>query len=150
MHRRTLLVAIIAMAAPRARADSWSLITSEEFQRDQVAPHAPEPPFSFRAQGAPSIDVEQPDETKPIKSPVTIKLHFHAQNGAKIDPSSFRATYGWLSIDITSRILEHAQLSEEGLTAIDANLPVGTHKVALQIADNRQRITVRTFQFTIV
>jgi hypothetical protein len=151
MYRRAFLIAMVAMYASRSRAAGWRLITDEEFQSDRVAPHTPEVvPFSLPAEGAPIIEVKQPDVTKPIKSPVTIELRFSAQNGAKIDTSSFRATYGWLSIDITSRILDHAQLTEEGLVAMDANLPSGNHKVSLQIGDNRQRITVRTFQFTIL
>jgi hypothetical protein len=85
--------------------------------------------------GAPIIEVDQPNENGPITVPVTIRLRFRAQGGASIDVTSFRATYGWLSIDITRRIIEHAQVNASGL---------------FQIADNMHRVTSHTFEFTVV
>lgn len=94
--------------------------------------------------------MDQPDDKKPLQAPLTIRLRFRPQGTASIDLTSFRATYGWLGIDITSRILQHAQVSTSGLFASNAEIPAGHHKVTLQIADNMRRIGVRTFEFTVV
>jgi hypothetical protein len=149
MHRRTFLSALIVVAsASRSQAAAWPLITDEEFQREQAAPHVEES-FALPPQGVPTIDVLEPDKTKPIKSPVTIRIRFQAQDGATIDISSFRVTYGFLGIDITKKIVDHAQLTEQGITATDAQLPSGHHKVTLQVADNRRRVATQTFEFTV-
>ncbi|HXW72976.1 MAG TPA: hypothetical protein VEK34_16395 [Methylocella sp.] len=95
------------------------------------------------------IEVDQPDPTKPIKSPVTIRVRFLPKEGATIDLTSFRATYGSLALDITQRIVEHAHLSGSGLFAKNADIPSGRHRVTLQVGDNLHRIGVRTFEFTV-
>ena len=151
MNRRTLVFGLLAISYVKpANAAGWTLISKEEFERDSAAPHS-RGPFAPTAQsGAPLIEIEQPDETKPIKVPVTIRLRFLPQTGAAIDPTSFRATYGWLAIDITQRIIEHAQVNAAGLSASGADIPPGHHKVTLQIADNVHRVGIRTFEFTVV
>lgn len=145
MYRRTLLFGLIALYATAAKA--WDLITQDEFERDSVAPH-PVTPLVGAPPGAPTIKVEQPDATMPIKPPVTIRISFLPKAGATIDPASFRATYGWL--DITGRILEHAHVSPSGLLANNVNIPTGHHKVTLQIADNMHRVGAHTFEFTVL
>jgi hypothetical protein len=149
MHRRAFLSAlIVAMSATRSRAAEWPLVTNEEFRREQAAPHIEES-FALPPQGAPIIDVLEPEQKKTIKSPVTVRIRFQAQDGALIDKSSFRVTYGYLGIDITKQIVDHAQLNEEGLTATDAQLPSGHHRITLQIADNKRRVATQTFEFTV-
>lgn len=100
------------------------------------------------APGAPIIEVDQPDQTNAIRAPVDIRLRFVPQGGATIDLASFRAAYGWLGIDITNRIIEHAQINASGLFANNAEIPVEHHRVTLQIADNMRRLGTRTFEFT--
>jgi hypothetical protein len=96
------------------------------------------------------IEVLQPDETRPVIPPVTIRLRFVPQSSSTIDVASFRATYdSWFTIDITNRILEHAQISGSGLLAENAEIPPGHYTVTLQIADNLHRLGTRTFDFAI-
>jgi hypothetical protein len=131
-------------------AGIWTLVTQEEFQQDSAAPR-------FRGDiiaptempGAPIIKVDEPAQTTAIRTPVSIHLRFLPQRGAAIDLASFRATYGWLGIDITSRIIEHAQINASGLVANNAEIPSGHHKVTLQIADNLHRVGSRVFEFTV-
>jgi hypothetical protein len=151
VHRRTLLFSLLATPYVKpCDAAAWQLITAEEFERDRSAPR-------FRGffaptiqPGAPIIEVDQPDQTSAIRVPVNIRLRFRPQAGAIIDLASFRATYGWLGIDITNRIIEHAQINASGLFANNAEIPAGHHKVTLQIADNMRRVGSRTFEFTVV
>jgi hypothetical protein len=149
MRPGILMLAFLLLSNASSPAWAWSLITEEEFRRDQAAPHIEES-FAHPPAGAPSIEVEQPDETKPIKSPVTIKIHFHAQDGAVIVPSSISITYGcWLPIPITDRVLEHAKLNKDELSAKNAELPPGHYCVTLTIADNKGRVARQTFEFTV-
>jgi len=158
MHRRTLIFGPLALyATGRAtvcRAAAWALITKEEFKRDSAAPQLEESLSRSmrRASGpdAPVIEVNQPDVTKPIRPPVTIRVRFRPKEGATIDLTSFRVTYGALALDITQRILEHAHLSASGLLANGADVPPGHHRVTLQVADNMRRVGIRTIEFTVL
>jgi hypothetical protein len=150
VRRRTLILGLVAIScAPARRAAAWTLITPDEFARDQAAPHIA-PSFAAPPPGGPVIEVDQPDPTKPIRPPVTIRLRFIPQGTAQIDAASFRVTYGWLRLDITSRILEHAQVTQSGLVATNVDISPGTYSITLQIADNLHRVGMRTFDFAVV
>jgi hypothetical protein len=150
MRRTMFIVTLVGflMTVP-CRADSWSLVTSEEFETERSSPRIEES-FATLDPKAPIIEIEQPDETKPIKSPVSIRIRFLPQDGAMIDLSTFKVTYGFISFDITRRIIEHAQLGRSGLVATDATIPSGRHRVTLQIADNLHRIGIRIIEFTVL
>jgi hypothetical protein len=94
--------------------------------------------------------VIQPDPQKPISGPVTIQIAFRTQPGASIVPSTFEATYGFLGLDITARLLQHAKLTPQGITAEDVSIPQGKHNITLSVADTLGRIAKRTFQVTVV
>lgn len=150
MHRRTLILGGIAISCATARrAAAWTLITNEELARELAAPRLEKSNATIQP-GAPMIEVEQPDETKPIKPPVTIRLRFLPQGNSKIDLASFRATYGWLALDITKRILEHAEVAESGLLVNNADISPGNYKITLQIADDLHRVGSRAFEFTVI
>ena len=151
MDRRSLIFGLLAVTYVNpCRAAAWTLISKEEFEQDSAAPRIRGFIAPATQAGAPVIEVDQPDETKSINVPVTIRLRFRPQAGAIIDLTSFRATYGWLGIDITQRILEHAQVNTSGLVANGADIPAGHHKVTLQVADNMHRVGMRTFEFTVI
>jgi hypothetical protein len=157
MHRRTLIAGVLAitgtLCATIRRSAAWVLFTPDEINRERAAPHNEPIPFALPPPNAPVIKVEEPDLTKPIKPPVTIRVTFQAQGkGAVIDPESFQATYGWLRIPITDRILEHSTLSASGLVATNVEFPPGSYSVTLQIADNRTPplVGVSTLEFTVV
>jgi hypothetical protein len=149
MHRRTFIFGPLALYATVCRAATWALVTKEEFEQSAAQPLSRSIDRS-RSPDAPAIEVNQPDTTKPIKPPVTIRIRFRPKEGATIDPTSFRATYGSLGIDITNRIIQHAHVSASGLVANNADVPAGHHRVTLQIADNMHRVGMRTFEFTVL
>ena len=47
--------------------------------------------------------------------------------------------YGWLGIDITARLLEHATETAYGLSAKNVDLPFGDHTITVSIADSNGR-----------
>ena len=149
MHRRMMLVTLLSLSAGSARsASTWLLVTPGEVRRDRSAPQVPEL-FEAITPDAPTIEILQPDEKKPIPTPVTIKIAFQANAGSTIDVSTFRATYGFLNIDITSRLLGHARIDVSGLTADNASIPSGEHKITLSIADTAKRVGFRIFHFKV-
>jgi hypothetical protein len=139
MQRRTFIagLGITTVGLPAPSAIGWDLVsTEEERQEDLITP--------------PTIEVIRPDPAKPISGPVTIQLAFRTQPGASIVPSTFEATYGFLGIDITARLLQHANLTAQGIIAEDVSIPSGQHSITLSVADTLGRIAKRTFQVTVV
>jgi hypothetical protein len=59
------------------------------------------------------------------------------------------ATYGWLGINITQRLLDHAVKTPNGLAADNVELPPGDHRVTLSIADMSGKTASRTFRFSV-
>jgi hypothetical protein len=154
MHRRALIVGAIASSyIGAARAETWSLITAEEFEKEQTSLGADaNPPSPTRSLGSssPTITIEQPDISKPIKSPIGIRASFHPHGTATIVLTSFRVTYGSMGVDITSRIVAHAKISQSGISADNAQLPPGHHRITVQIADDKGQVGIQGFEFTVV
>jgi hypothetical protein len=93
VDRRTLIFGLLAVSYVNpCRAAAWTLIGKEEFEQDSTAPRFRGFVAPATQAGAPVIEVDQSDETKPINLPVTIRLRFRPQGGALIDLTSFRAT----------------------------------------------------------
>src|SRR5262249_15002740 len=149
MDRRSLIVGAIASSCFGIRqASAWSLVTRQQLQRENAAPHEAGP--ARTRSGAPTIRIEEPDTTKPVKSPVRIRIRFHAGTGARVEVNSLRVRYGFLRIDITRRILAHARPTASGVSVEDAELPRGHHRVTVEIADNLGRVGVQSFEFNVV
>jgi hypothetical protein len=62
---------------------------------------------------------------------------------------TFNATYGWLGINITQRLLAHAVTTPNGLSAENVELPPGDHRVKLSIAGTSGKMASRTFRFSV-
>lgn len=125
----------------------WDLITPEEDARDRAAPKVPGP---SDLPAPPVIELVRPaDISQPIQNPITIELRFASGSGPAIDMQTFRATYGWLGINITSRLLEHATKQPDSLLAENVDLPTGDHRVTVSIANTAGKTASKTFRFTI-
>jgi len=151
LARPALGLALAALMAPRALA--FRLITPQEAAASAESAHlhglmrglTPQPlPTTL-----PRIDIVSPKLATDVHSPVTIQLKFVPAKGAVILPDTFRAYYGWLGIDITDRIREHAKITAAGLTADDAELPSGTHDLTLKIKDSEDHTFERSLSFTV-
>jgi len=151
MLRRQLMLtaAMLPAAAARAAGPMWSLVTVEEARRSMAMGPA-SIPRAITLPDAPAIVVVAPrDPDKPLVPPVTIRVQFKPQPGSSIAVKTFQALYGFFNIDITSRLLEHAKVTADGLVADNVNIPSGEHEVTLQIADDQGRVGTRTFKFTV-
>jgi hypothetical protein len=148
MNRRNLILGSISFFGMR-QADAWTLITRQESQRENAAPHIQPAPAAPRS-GTPTIRIEEPDITRPIRLPANIRIRFQAAGDARIEVSTLRVRYGFLGIDITRRILAHARPNPSGVFVEDAELPRGRHRVTIQIADTMGRSGTQSFDFNVV
>jgi hypothetical protein len=149
VSRRLPAVALIlALWASSSGAQApWALVSPEQDARDRAAPHTAAP---IDLPAPPVIELLRPDISNPIRNPVTNETRFSAGPGATINMSSFGATYGWLGINITNRLLEHATKTPNGLLAKNVDIPPGNHRVTISIADTTGKTASRTFRFSIV
>jgi len=145
----TVLAAALALAADRG----FELLSAQEYQSELAARSKPGAHFVTRAAdlNAPSITVVRPDRSLPIKPPVDIEVHFQAAEGSSVSVSTLKIKYGFLGLDITQRILQApgVQVSAAGLRAGGAQLPSGSHKLVIEIADNYGRTGRQPLEFTV-
>jgi hypothetical protein len=95
------------------------------------------------------IQLLRPDISKPINNPITIEVRFSAGSGTAIDMRTLKATYGWLGINITSRLLAHAKRTPNTLMAENVDLPIGDHRVRVSIANMSGKTASKTFRFSV-
>jgi hypothetical protein len=74
---------------------------------------------------------------------VALSFLFKAQSDAAIDPSSFKVLYGALKFDIISRITKFVKVTPVGFSLDNAQIPVGKHRLTMQIQDEKQRVAER-------
>jgi hypothetical protein len=93
----------------------------------------------------PLIDILKPDPVADlkVKAPFAISVQFKSQADAPIDPATFKVMYGALKIDITSRITKFVKVTKEGFALDNAQIPVGKHRLTLQVQDEKQRVAER-------
>jgi len=149
MFRRSLLSLLLLPLARNARAaNAWSLVSADEVERDRSAPRKALT-RGLALPNAPQIQVLTPEESARLPHPFSVHAKFIPAPDATIVVSSFRATYGWLEIDITDRLLQHARVTADGVAAEDVDAPSGEHRVNVSIADSLGRVGHRSFRFTI-
>ena len=93
----------------------------------------------------PQIDILKPEPTADlkVKAPFAIAVQFKSQPDAAIDPATFKVMYGALKIDITNRITKYVKVTREGFAMENAQIPVGKHRLTLQVQDELKRVAER-------
>jgi hypothetical protein len=137
-----------------ALADPFALVTQEEVRAEAQA-RITEPPRTRglptpEAPEAPKIHVLQPMISgASLQNPIRIELQFSSAPDAEIDPRSFRAYYGFLRIDLTERIVKSVRVARAGLKVENAEIPPGSHRLFLRIADSKERTTETELRFVV-
>jgi hypothetical protein len=157
MQRRTCLRAagallLTAAATALATEDGFALITPEQ-ARDEAAAEAAGvalPPEPLRRGVYPRLRVVEPVSGTSVGSPLRLALSFETSADARIVPATFRVLYGVLKIDLTAQLLQHARLDERGLVADGVMVPPGSHRLLLQIADDRGRVTEQELKLKVL
>ena len=90
----------------------------------------------------PLIDILRPEPTTDlkVKAPFSIAVLFKSDSDAAIDPSSFKVLYGAFKIDITSRITKFVKVTATGFSLDNAQIPVGKHRLTMQVQDGKARV----------
>ena len=57
--------------------------------------------------------------------------------------------YGAFKIDITARITKFVKVTTEGFNLENAQIPVGKHRLTLQVQDEKQRVAERELRFEV-
>jgi hypothetical protein len=140
-----------APAKQNATISTFTLISNEDLAQ-WTAQSQPQPgtkgappshtPCDAKADTvAPAIKVITPDIGHPVHAPVNIELGFSPAPGTHVVPSSFRVCYlGFVTIDITDRLVGHSTLTDTGLQANGAMLPNGIYHLRLLLEDDAKRI----------
>lgn len=145
--------AVLAAAEDQPSA-SWVLIEDADFaalpkdEGDDLLPRGR--PVSDP--GAPRIQLLEPDPAAEVASPMSIKLDFVPEDDAVIDLDSVtvKIKKGFLWLDVTRRLFEHAEVSATGVRAIDAQVPPGRYEFLVRVADTRGRLGYETFTLTCI
>jgi hypothetical protein len=133
-----------APAPPIAAADTWLVTPSEAVDFKGEDGFNAEPALRPRAV-VPLIDIVRPEPVTDlkVKAPFAITVQFKGQSDAPIDPTTFKVMYGALKLDITTRITKFVTVTKEGFSLDNAKIPVGKHRLTLQIQDEKQRVAER-------
>ncbi len=150
----TIITLMLFTSSQASAAEAFWLVTPEE-QVHRMNPSTASKSLSLKSlplEGAPRIELLAPSNKQDeLGSPITIKLAFHAQNGARIVPSTLKVMYGlgFLQLDITERLLENAQITEAGLLVQNARLPSGSHSVTVKVQDDQERTGTADYNFVV-
>ena len=162
LQARLVLLAWVAFAALSAAAqaipqralaavpDGW-LVTPGEAIAFKGEEGFYEPP-ALRARAlVPLIDILKPEPAADlkVKAPFAIAVQFRGQSDSPIDPATFKVMYGAFKIDITNRITKFVQVTKEGFYLENAQIPVGKHRLTLQVQDEKQRVAERELRFEV-
>ena len=146
---RQLSVAL-ALGLP-LHALAFDLVTQTEYlesaAQDKVAPS-----FTARSSPLPSdpmIEIRSPSLTSPIKGPVSIDLRCLSSGAAKINWESLKIMYGAFKLDITERVKKEGKMLSDGIQIASANLPSGSHKLVIQVANTDGKLAEREVRFTV-
>lgn len=90
----------------------------------------------------PAIEIlqPQPGADRKVATTFPINVRFRSQADAAMVPSTLKILYGANRVDITSRIVRLAQVSPQGFSVAQVQVPPGKHLLVFQIEDEKQRV----------
>ena len=154
---KSLIIVALSISPCLDASEPFMLVTEEEYllQLDQKKPSRQKMKLKMRSisgadQESPLITINSPSVTSELHSPIRIDINFKAPDDANIQIDSLKVMYGWLSLDITDRIRQHAQISHSGILAENVELPVGKHNITIEITDTMERSAEKEFSFEIL
>jgi hypothetical protein len=128
----TFLSMLLAVAVFDAQA--VTLITDSEAQ----LPKAAKAESRAGLTRGPGIEIVTPQAEELVRSPARIAIRFVPHGGGQIAPDSVKLVYmSNPRVDLTERV--KAYIKGDSLIIPDAEMPVGTHQLMLQVKDNEGR-----------
>lgn len=143
--KKLLCTAGLFLVSLAAHAQTNWLISPAEALSYQGEGGFNEPPALSARTLTPQINIIKPEPAADlkVKAPFAITVVFKGQSDAAIDPNSFKVMYGALKLDITSRITKFVKVTPAGFSLDNAQIPVGKHRLILQVQDEKQRMAER-------
>ena len=144
--------AVWAQPAPLAALAEGSWLVSPAEARQFLGEDGyNEPPALRQRAQIPSIEIVRPEASTDlkVKAPFAITVQFKDLPDAAIDPASFKVMYGALRVDITQRITKYVQVTPAGFSLENAQIPLGKHRLTLQVKDEKQRVAERELRFEV-
>jgi len=149
---KSLITAFLALVLTgSASAQTFDLVSQSEYLASE-AQEKSVPSFIARSLAGPSdpiIDIRSPSLTGPVKAPVGIDLRLLTLGAAKINWDSLKILYGAFKLDITERVRKEAKVLPDGIQIASANLPSGSHKLVIQVANTEGKQAEREVRFTV-
>lgn len=134
-----LLVAGVPGVALAGTPATFSLVSPEEAGADAQAQAsgtgAPLATKAFDPMG-PAIVVIAPRIDGPTRPPLDVRVEARPRNGLAIDRGSLKVRYGFLRLDVTSRLLPYGQWQGNAFVVTGAQVPAGNHTFYVAIADS--------------
>lgn len=156
LHRLPLQAMIIAagvsvlvgMVSSDAEADGYELLTAAEYALRK--PKAPTRSITKMQNEGPEIVIHNPDGANDLRSPLDFDVEFRARS-ADPDMATLKLEYdlGLFWKDVTRRMADHAEITDNRIISRGAELPVGDHNLRLSISDKAGKITATEISFTI-
>jgi hypothetical protein len=137
--------------ATSVSAQTFDLVSQSEFLTSESQEKLV-PPFNARSMPGssdPIIDIRSPSLTGPVKAPVSIDLRCLTSGASKINWESLKILYGAFKLDITDRVRKEAKVLPDGMQIASANLPSGSHKLVIQVANTEGKQAEREVRFTV-
>lgn len=96
----------------------------------------------------PIIEVQMPVAGSPLNAPIEIRVTFTPRNHP-IDLSTLEVELvKFINIDITDRVLEYT--TEQGIQLQEANIPSGSHRIRITLADSTGITGTQDFLFEVL
>lgn len=138
----------VASAQTASQSQGFQLVTADEvaqFKGDSLET------LSIPLSGDdPLIEVISPViKDGKVTSPVSIEVRFKSVTGKVVDSSTFKVYYGAFKLDVTSRLLKTAKVTNAGFAVDKANIPAGSHRLVMRVSDDSGAIGVRELKFTV-
>ncbi len=121
-------------------ASAFELVSQQEYENEvAMADASPRDLAGEKDPQGPRIRVVRP-EGNSVTSPFDINVVFMPTAGSSIDVRSIKITYGsYWKTDVTDRVLAKATVTEKGIQAKGAEVPVGDHVFTIKVADTQGR-----------
>ena len=149
---KSLIPASLALVlTASAHAQTFDLVSQSEYLASE-AQEKSDPSFTARSLAGtsdPIIDIRSPSLTGPVKAPVNIDLRFLTSGASKVNWDSLKILYGAFKLDITDRVKKEAKVLPDGIQIASANLPSGSHKLVIQVANTDGKQAEREVRFTV-
>lgn len=131
-------------------AHAYELLTAEEFA--ERSPAGATRSVTVPANEGPEIIVHTPNASNGLRSPLDFDVEFRARSADALPVMNtlmLEYDLGLFWKDITSRLADHAEITESRIISRGAELPAGEHHLRMSISDQAGKTTTTKMVLTV-